>query len=108
MRAAPFLAAAVSFGLAGCAFDIIKREMGSAVGQPVSVVISHLGLPSEDKVVAGRKVYIWSNSNFVDGTNYKCQIRAILDDKDIITSWDFDGNLGGCQRLAAKFPFRLQ
>jgi hypothetical protein len=93
--------------LSGCAFDTIKREMGSAVGQPVSAVVAHLGLPTEDKVIAGKKVYIWSTSNFVDGTNYRCQIRAVLGDKDIIASWDYDGNLGGCQRLAARFPFKL-
>jgi hypothetical protein len=96
------IAIAVSIPLAGCAGYVIKKEMNSVVGQPVSAVIAKMGLPTEDRMIAGKKVYIWSTSNFVEGTNYKCQIRAVLDDKDIVTSWDYDGNEGGCGRFVTK------
>jgi hypothetical protein len=88
--------------LSGCAGYVIKKETNSVVGKPVSAVIAKLGLPTEHRVIAGRKVYISSTSNFVEGTNCKCQIRAILDDKDIITSWDYDGNEGGCGSFITK------
>jgi hypothetical protein len=88
--------------LAACAGSVVRKEMNGAVGQPVSVVVAKLGFPTEDRVIAGQKVYIWSTSNFVEGSNYHCKIRAILDEHDMIASWDMDGNEAGCARYASK------
>jgi hypothetical protein len=71
-------------------------------GQPVSLLIAKLGYPTEQQVIAGNKVYIWTTSNFVEGTNYACRIRAILNSQDIIMSWDGNGNNGGCLEFASK------
>lgn len=52
-------------------------------------------------MVAGSKVYVWTTANLVDGTNYGCTIRAILDSQDVIVKWDFQGNEGGCENYAS-------
>jgi len=92
----------VASTLAACAGAIIKDKMASFAGHPVSAAIDKLGFPTEQAEIAGRKVYIWSSRNFVEGTSYQCKIRAILDDHEIITNWDYEGNEGGCMRFASK------
>lgn len=91
--------------LAGCAFNTIKEKMNPMVGQPISVVTAKLGFPSDQRTIAGKKVYVWSTSNFVEGTNYKCEIRVIVDEHDMIIHWDSDGNLGGCERFASRLGY---
>jgi hypothetical protein len=85
--------------LAGCAFQTMRDILSR---RPASDLIAVLGLPSEDRVIAGRKVYIWSTCNFAKGTNYKCQVRVILDDKNIIVGTHLDGSEGGCRSIANK------
>jgi hypothetical protein len=84
-----------------CASQTIKEQMRSFLGQPVSTVIAKLGYPTEEQSLAGHKVYIWATGRMVEGTSYTCKIRAILDDQGIITTWDFEGNEGGCSRYAS-------
>jgi len=88
--------------LAGCAGQTIQSRMQTYVGQPARALFDRLGFPTSDQVVAGQKVYVWSTSNFVEGTNYACKIRAIVDPQDIITSFDWEGNQGGCGFFASK------
>lgn len=95
----------VAFGaivVAGCAGQTIKDKMAAYPGQPASAIIDRLGFPSTQQEVAGRKVYVWATNNFVDGTNYKCQIRTIVDERDTIITWDYEGNEGGCASFAAR------
>jgi hypothetical protein len=88
--------------LAGCAGQTIQSRMNEYIGQPASVLFNRLGLPISEQTVAGRKVYIWTRSNLVEGTNYGCKIRAIVDAQDIITSFDWEGNEGGCGVYASR------
>ena len=83
---------------------MIRDRMTAYIGQPASVLFAKLGLPTSEQTIAGQKVYIWTTSNFIEGTNYACKLRAIVDSHDIITSFDGDGNQGGC----AGFASRLQ
>ncbi|MFC7541791.1 hypothetical protein ACFQU2_23080 [Siccirubricoccus deserti] len=104
--------------------------MNELMGQPAPVLFSRLGYPDAETVVAGRKAYIWGNrrmgampiytptttTGFV-GTQpvtmttstmnmvpveYACQIRAIVDAEDRITTWDYRGNQGGCAPYARR------
>jgi hypothetical protein len=75
--------------------------MGAYVGQPASVLIGRLGFPTRQDNVAGRKVYVWTAGQMVEGTSYACTIRAIVDDQDVINTWDYQGNEGGCRNYAA-------
>jgi hypothetical protein len=92
------LVAAIS--VAACASAAIKEGMTSLQGQPLSAAIGKLGMPSEEKNIAGQKVYIWFTRNVDEATEYKCQIRGIMSG-DVIGSWDFEGNEAKCYRYAA-------
>jgi hypothetical protein len=76
--------------------------MHTYVGQPVSTLFAKLGLPTAEQTIAGRKVYVWSTSNFVEGTNYGCKFRVNVDPQDVIVGGDRDGNNAGCSVFASR------
>jgi hypothetical protein len=86
--------------LAACAGEAIKKGMTALQGQPLSAAITKLGVPTEERTIAGQKVYIWFTRTVDEGTEYKCQIRAIMAG-NVIGSFDFEGNEGKCRRYAA-------
>jgi hypothetical protein len=116
--------------LTACAGQQIEAGMNRAVGRPISVVIAVLGNPDADGSVAGRKVYVWQNqyhgtmvlpeTNYTTGVvggqlvslqntqyvstdlDFSCRIRVFLDDHDIVQSWDYRGNQGGCAPYARQ------
>jgi hypothetical protein len=91
-----------ALALSGCSTGKIKEQMPQYVGQPASALFAKLGYPTSEQTVAGSKVYIWTTTHLVDGTNYGCKIRAIVDSREIITSWDGEGNQGGCAHYASR------
>lgn len=95
-------AAAIAFTvlLAGCAGRMVEERGAKFVGQPSSAIIAKLGVPNEERNVAGRKVYIWAASTFDEGTQYQCHFRAIIGPGDLIESLDIDGNNMFCMRYA--------
>jgi hypothetical protein len=92
-------AAALCFALASCAAKAIKEGMAPMVGQPLSAAIAKLGVPSEERSIAGQKVYIWSNRTLDEGTELRCQVRVIMNG-EVIGSFDFEGHQYRCQRYA--------
>jgi hypothetical protein len=60
-----------------------------------------LGSPTDERTIAGQKVYIWLTRTLDEGTELKCQIRVIMSG-DVISSWDFEGNEGYCRRYADR------
>jgi hypothetical protein len=46
--------------VAGCA-GTIKEGMTRLEGRPLSAAIAKIGLPIEERTVAGKKVYIWGS-----------------------------------------------
>ena len=86
--------------VAGCVGDTIKKGMSPLVGQPLDAAIAKLGVPTSESTVANRKVYVWSTRNLVEGTEYRCQIRVVMNG-DVIGTFDWEGNNGGCQRYAS-------
>lgn len=87
--------------LAGCAGDVIQKGMSEMLGQPLSAVVSKIGMPNDERVIANQKVYTWYSSSFDEGTQYQCKIRVIMAG-DLIGSFDFEGNNGTCMRYAAR------
>ena len=63
--------------IGACSGSIIKEEMKKLQGQPLSVVVSKLAVPTEEREIAGNKVYVWFNRTLTEGTELKCQIRVI-------------------------------
>jgi hypothetical protein len=101
MRAAPgVLAAAIV--LSGCTAYVLKEKLKPYQGQSASALIAKLGFPTGEEQIAGKKVYVWSISNLVEGTTQFCTIRAILGDQDVIASVDYTGNENGCKMYALK------
>jgi hypothetical protein len=85
--------------LAACVGQRIEEGTKALVGQPLDAAIAKLGVPTAETVIADRKVYTWSTRNLVEGSEDKCQIRAIMNG-NVIGSFDFDGNYSGCLRYA--------
>lgn len=92
-------AIAFAASVSGCASSAIEAGTSRLVGQPLSAAIAKLGLPTDERVIAGQKVHIWASSRLVEGTTSACQIRAIMQG-DLIGSFDYDGNNGACMRYA--------
>jgi hypothetical protein len=101
MRAGWFIAAGLAASVAACSSAAIKQGMKSLEGQPLNAAIAKLGVPTEERTIAGQKVYIWLTRTLDEGTELKCQIRVIMSG-DLISSWDFEGNEGYCGRYANR------
>lgn len=88
--------------LGACAGETIRSRMTTMVGQPASVAIAKLGLPTEEQTIAGQHVYIWSSNRLVEGSSWICRIRAVIGANDTIKSFDLDGNEAGCEQFARR------
>jgi hypothetical protein len=97
-RAPPALSLVVAL-LAGCASEMMKSGTDRLIGQPLSAAIERLGFPTEERTIAGMKVYVWTTSTILEGTQSQCTIRAIMKG-DVIGSWDWEGNEGRCSGYA--------
>ena len=101
------------------------------VGYSAERVFDKLGIPDAESEVAGLKFYIWETSNqgsysvpqYNTGTvyspsgypvtysyttynqfsyNHFCKLRVFVNSLDIITTYDFEGNEGGCGVFASQ------
>ncbi|SCW76999.1 hypothetical protein SAMN02927900_04748 [Rhizobium mongolense subsp. loessense] len=115
----------------GCTtMEDAKPAMQSLKGQPVQAAFAKLGYPDAEQNIAGKKIYVWNTSSSgtytvpttntattyvngqaiystVQGTrtesyDYSCKLRLIASQGGIIENWDWDGNIGGCERYAAR------
>lgn len=91
---------ALSAALTACAGQVIKDGMTKMVGQPLSVAIAKLGHPTEERVIAGQKVYVWLTRTMDEGTELKCQIRVIMQG-EVIGTFDYDVD-GRCGRYVSR------
>jgi hypothetical protein len=89
----------------------VKEGMTRLQGQPLSVVIAKIGLPTDERTVAGKKVYIWgtlgtpaqepAKEPAKEPREKKCRIQATMNG-DVIESFDFEGDESLCERYAAR------
>jgi hypothetical protein len=98
--------AAACLWVAACA-GTAKEGMSRLQGQPLSVVIAKIGLPTDERTVAGKKVYIWGTPGTPaqepakEPGEKKCQIQATMNG-DVIESFDYQGDESLCERYAAR------
>lgn len=92
-------AIAVAAALSGCAGKMIREGSDKLVGLPLSAAVAKLGVPTDERTIAGQKVYIWYTGQVVEGTTSQCRIRAIMQG-EVIGSFDYEGNNGACLRYA--------
>ena len=51
--------------------DTMNRIMDSWIGENIETVIDHWGYPTQEKTIAGKKLYYWINSSYtVSGNQY--------------------------------------
>lgn len=113
------------FALASCqTFKDVEGGLNYLVGSHIKEAISVIGYPNNELNIAGDKVYVWQSSNsgsytlpnhstntgYIGSTpfsytektyetyqyNNNCEIRIITDQSDIIETWEYKGNQGGC------------
>ena len=75
--------------------------MNDLKGQSISAAIAKLGIPNDEREIAGQKVYTWYSSTFDEGTQPQCKIRVMMAGQ-VIDKDEFAGNNGMCARYAAR------
>lgn len=98
--------------VAGCATQELNDGLQAVVGQPIDVLVSDWGYPSEQHEIMGHTVYIWHNQNGVmavplyGGGAYaaplECTVQVVVNDSNIITQYQWSGNNGGCAPFADR------
>ena len=123
--------------LAGCAtFGNMEKGLNAMIGQPFQVALDTLGYPQGQMQVGSDTVYGWGRKfsmsmprynsantyGQVGGTpysattgyttysnvEYSCDIKIIVDQDNIIKTWEFDGNIGGCDAYSKRLKPRKQ
>lgn len=124
MRRVPLLLALLV--LAACAtYPPVDVGIATLRGQPAQVAFSYLGLPDEERLIAGTRMYVWSEGGigtrpvyrpplrprhdpwflyeppFIDVPySYACTLRLFVDARDVVTGGDVAGHGGGCGEFA--------
>ena len=120
-----------SFVLFGCStFADIQGGLSAMVGKPVSTAIEVLGYPNSRMDIGSDEVYIWKvdqtgvvyvpqtltttgqvgSTNFSSLSTYSqaqihqsvCTVRVISGRNGLIKSWDFSGNISGCESFSGS------
>lgn len=112
-------------GCAADGMKVLDAGLSSLVGLPIQSAYDRLGYPNGSQNMNGDTFYVWStnrnvvmpvyqtgsaygsvgNTPFQVNTNtpgmmpmnFNCSIRVITGSDNVIKSWDYQGNAGGCQ-----------
>lgn len=127
----PIAALVVFTGLTACTtFSNMETGLGALVGQDAHIAFNVLGYPSGKQEFGQETVYYWSISrsgtlimpqtstatgwagttpvsvtstqNQFVPVNYTCQIKLVANDSGVLTSWEYEGNIGGCQSYSRR------
>ena len=110
----------ITFTLTSCSggFGTMNRIMTSWEGAPLDQVISQWGYPQQEKIIAGRKIYIWDHTftatlpSTTTGTGtvtgdminittitsgggpstWTCTRILEVNERNIVTRWQWSGN----------------
>lgn len=88
------------------AHTILGAELPKFEGQPVDVAVKKLGFPNDERTIMGKKVYVWFTSRFGTNRRLTCEVRLIVDAKDVVRDFDWDGNNGACEYYAGLLTGR--
>jgi len=95
-------------------FPTLKSQLSRYEGQKIGDLVSVLGIPDDEKTIAGIQVIYWQLDRLVaagvdKGFNKpiiikgKCTISAAIDNDQLITTTEAKGNNGGCSEILKKF-----
>lgn len=85
-----------AFLLTSCA-TTIDKPLASMVGQPIDSAISRFGFPTEEKTIAGHKVYRWVRNRAFQGNSMSCELNYEVNDQGTITHYSWQGQFAACQ-----------
>lgn len=101
--------------LVGCATQRLNDGLQRIVGQPVDVLVGYWGYPVAQREIMGRKLYIWSNDGGamavpvygggVFAARLHCEVQVAVNRSDIVMSYQWSGNNGGCSAFARRLPY---
>ena len=90
--------------LAGCASTDVAQ---SWVGANVDSLIMAWGAPERDyELPDGGRELTYSHQRFHSGTSMYCNAKIRTGPNGVITWWNVNGNIGGCNRLLWSKPAR--
>ena len=93
--------------------DAIVTKLESLEGKNIDSAISMMGLPEAEQMIAGRKIYVWSDSGsvttlqsqplldasgnfntwvFANKKDFQCVVRAVVNADEIITLIEVKAN----------------
>ena len=91
-------------------FKNIEIGLTRATGRSINSLISRIGYPTDERIIAGRKLYIWDTRRLVgwDGNiiDLYCKITVEVDSNDKIIYWTYSGNRGGCRSYSDALKIR--
>lgn len=100
--------------LCGCATERLNSGLQKVIGQPVEVLVSDWGYPTAQREIMGHTLYIWSNQAGVMAVplygggvfagRLQCEVQVSVDSRNIIISYQWSGNNGGCAPFARRLP----
>jgi hypothetical protein len=119
-----------ALGLSGCVTSQMNGGLDYLVGLNVEAALSVLGYPDGQREMLGDTLYVWSSSHDVAlpmtttatttgnvggmpyygsttrmgymPANFNCTIQLAVGPDKIIKSWQWNGNMGGCQPYARR------
>ena len=129
------LAVAATLSLVGCTtFSTMETGLQALVGQPFDAAVARLGYPSGQMQVGGDTVYGWGRSfmmnmpqyqtstttGYVGSTpysgttgtwgsvamQYQCDIKIAVGPDNVIKSYQYVGNIGGCGAYASALKVK--
>lgn len=111
-----FLSLTITF-IPGCASRTMNNVMSSWKGAPLEEAIQKWGYPTQEKVVASHKLYLWEQNNGISASGgwwpgarkwgggsvniEYCNRILEVDDRGIIINGQWDGN--DCPKLFSEW-----
>lgn len=85
--------------LSGCADMLMQKSSESVAvaikGKPIQNAVNTIGIPADDKIIAGMRVVTWKVGDGVRG-NYGCELRVVVDSTEVVSRYEIEGSRGAC------------
>lgn len=98
----------------GCATTQLNNGLQKVIGQPVAVLVNAWGYPAGQRDIMGQTLYVWSNDGGamavpmygggVFAARLQCQVQVSVNAANVVTSYQWSGNNGGCAPFARRLP----
>ena len=98
-------------------FSTLNQALPLLQGQDIQMSMDYLGIPDQEYIIAGKKVYVWGTSRInpfnATSTSYgndnrrlRCTIKMITEN-EIVQRIEYDGNNGACFKYSDRLKLLL-